>query len=260
MGGFTNFLPMGKRVYPADRYIVGIALKTTRLKLMNCSQIIYEGTMPAGTIHISSPSEKLSAQFHSACDFLHVHISRDFFRKHRGAIESDSSSRDRGQGILLRDAFAEQLAKILVGFGNSFDRALIRCVGQALAMHIARLKFPQTTANALPGWRLRRVEEYVDAHLDRQLSLRDLAKVAGLSRMHFAAQFRIVTGYRPREYILQKRIERAMSMLLNTEMPLVEIALSVGFSTQSHFSSVFRRIAGETPARWRYAHQDQIGG
>jgi len=75
--------------------------------------------------------------------------------------------------------------------------------------------------------------------------------VAGLSKMHFAAQFRAATGYRPHEYLLHQRVERAKAMLSSLEMPLVEVALSVGFRAQAHFSTVFKRLTGETPGRWR---------
>ncbi len=111
--------------------------------------------------------------------------------------------------------------------------------------------------NALPKWRLRRVEQYVADHFDRCISLSELANVAGLSRMHFAAQFRAATGYRPREYLLQHRIEQAKTLLATTERPLAEIALAVGFSTQAHFSTVFKRISAQSPARWRLASKGE---
>jgi AraC family transcriptional regulator len=108
----------------------------------------------------------------------------------------------------------------------------------------------------LPKWRLRRVEEYVGTNFDHGITLSDLARVAGLSRMHFAAQFRAATGYRPREYLLHQRIERAKSLLSNSDTVLAEVALTVGFCTQAHFSTVFKRITGETPARWRCASRN----
>ena len=94
--------------------------------------------------------------------------------------------------------------------------------------------------------------------LDRGITLADLAQVAGLSRMHFAAQFRAATGYRPREYLLHQRIENAKSLLSNTDMTLAEVALTVGFCTQAHFSTVFKRITSETPARWRCANKNEL--
>jgi transcriptional regulator GlxA family with amidase domain len=116
---------------------------------------------------------------------------------------------------------------------------------------------PRAKINALPKWRLRRVEQHIDAHFDRRISLSELAGIAGLSRMHFAAQFRAATGYRPREYLLTRRVEHAKSLLTTTDKSLVEIALAVGFSTQAHFSTVFKRISGETSARWRSAFRTE---
>jgi len=242
---------------PPDRYFIGIALKITRLKLTRGRQAIFDGIMPAGTVYVSAPSKQLSAQFHAPYDFLHFHVSANYFPSQRSATQLVAVE-GLNDLVLLRDPFAEQLAKALTEHGNASDEKFARCVGQTLAMHLARLELPRTRVNALPKWRLRRVEEYVEAHFDCGIGLSDLAKVAGLSRMHFAAQFRAATGYRPREYLLQQRIEHAKSLLSNTDMPLAEVALSVGFSSQAHFSTVFKRITSETPARWRCASKNEL--
>jgi AraC-like DNA-binding protein len=105
----------------------------------------------------------------------------------------------------------------------------------------------------LPNWRLRRVEAYVDANIEETVTLADLARVAGLSPMHFAAQFRAATGIRPHEFLLRRRIDHAQAMLADPRAKLVDVALSVGFQTQAHFTTVFKRFVGETPHRWRYA-------
>jgi AraC-like DNA-binding protein len=72
--------------------------------------------------------------------------------------------------------------------------------------------------------------------------------------MHFAAQFKAVTGMRPHEYLLRRRIERAQEMLLKTSTPLVDVALSLGFQTQAHFTGVFKRFAGAPPRAWLRSH------
>lgn len=114
---------------------------------------------------------------------------------------------------------------------------------------------PPRPKTGLIRWRLKRVEAYVDAHLGEAVTLADMAQAAGLSRMHFAAQFRIATGLRPHEYLLQRRIDKAREMLLETEEPVIQVALSVGFQTQAHFTTVFRRFVGDTPYRWRCANR-----
>jgi AraC family transcriptional regulator len=108
---------------------------------------------------------------------------------------------------------------------------------------------------ALQKWRLKRVIEYVDAHLSDRISLPELAAVAGLSRMHFASQFRVATGIRPHEFILRRRIRRAQELLQHTDTTIVEVALSVGFQTQPHFTTVFKRLVRCTPRRWRTINQ-----
>lgn len=103
----------------------------------------------------------------------------------------------------------------------------------------------------LAYWRLKRVREFVDSHLADPIALADMASVAGLTRMHFAAQFRIATGMRPKEYLMRRRIERAQALLADRASSIVDAAMSVGFQNQAHFSTVFRRFVGQTPGRWR---------
>ncbi|MBC9876766.1 helix-turn-helix transcriptional regulator [Bradyrhizobium sp. INPA01-394B] len=237
---------------PPGRYFVGIALKTTRAILTRGERVIFDGIMPPGTLYVSAPSRQLSVQFQAPCAFLHLHISVDHFpaRWSQGAEGLDDL-------VLLRDSLTAGLAKALAEQGDAAGYQFARCIGQILAMRLARSESPRAKVNALPKWRLRRVEHHIATHFERSISLSDLANVAGLSRMHFAAQFRAATGYRPREYLLNHRIEQAKSLLTTTERPLAEIALAVGFSTQAHFSTVFKRISGQTPARWRMAAKNQ---
>jgi AraC-like DNA-binding protein len=108
---------------------------------------------------------------------------------------------------------------------------------------------------ALQKWRLKRVIEYVDTNLANKIALLDLAAVAGLSRMHFACQFRAATGLRPHEFLLSRRIQRSKELMRGTSMTIVEIALTVGFLTQAHFTTVFKRFVGYTPRQWRMASQ-----
>jgi len=112
---------------------------------------------------------------------------------------------------------------------------------------------PKRRCSPLPTWRMKRTLAYIETHLGERISLADLAAAAGLTRMHFAAQFRALTGQRPHEYMLRRRIARAQEMMRETNAALVEIALDVGFQTQAHFTTVFKRFVGETPHRWRSA-------
>ena len=109
----------------------------------------------------------------------------------------------------------------------------------------------QRSVPALPKWRLMRVLNYIDANIGKRITLASLAAAAGLSRMYFAKQFRAATGTRPHDYVLRKRIERAQQMLAAKPAALVDVALGVGFQTQAHFTTVFKRYVGNTPCQWR---------
>ena len=236
----------------ADRHVVSIALRSTRLKLTRGARTVYDGLMPAGMLQVTGPSQRLTAEFQAPCDFIHFYVRNDYLRERRDAALSSTAQPMRDLGdLMVHDPLAEQLGRTLIEGRNAGDRLYAESVGQTVVMRLAGLQPSRAKVSALSKWRLKRVQEYVDTHIDEALHLPDLAAAAGLSRMHFAAQFRAATGYRPHEYLLHQRIERAKAMLSSLEMPLVEVALSVGFRAQAHFSTVFKRLTGETPGRWR---------
>jgi len=101
---------------------------------------------------------------------------------------------------------------------------------------------------------LDRAVAYIEAHHGQRCSLDTLASVAGLSRFHFARQFRRATGYSPMEYVARQRVECGKRMLANGNTSVCELALSLGFYDQSHFSRVFRRITGSSPRAYARSH------
>ncbi len=97
---------------------------------------------------------------------------------------------------------------------------------------------------------LRRVLEYIEAYLERDLLLSDLAAVADLSPYHFARAFKRSVGSSPHRYVLRRRIERAKYHLAAGELSLADVALACGFGSQSHFSAHFRAATGLTPRQF----------
>jgi AraC family transcriptional regulator len=136
---------------------------------------------------------------------------------------------------------------------------LVETMSAALGVYILR-KFsglspashlPASVKGTLDGRRLARVLAFIDAHLDRDVSLEELAHEACLSRFHFARAFKAATGASPLRYILQRRLEHAKSLLRNGVPSLAEVALACGFSSQAHFSSSFKQATGVSPKRFR---------
>jgi AraC family transcriptional regulator len=106
----------------------------------------------------------------------------------------------------------------------------------------------------LPGSRLRRVTEYIQAHLDQELTLARLGAVVCMSPYHFARLFQHSTGLPPHRFVVRARIDHAASLLLAAPEPsIARISQTVGFRNPSHFSTVFRRTMGVTPRAYRAA-------
>lgn len=95
------------------------------------------------------------------------------------------------------------------------------------------------------------VQRYIDAHLGDKISLTELAAKAGLSRAWFAHNFKLGTGMSAHQFLNHRRVEAARHLLRDSNLDLAAIAQNVGFSSQSHFTSVFRSIAGCTPGQYR---------
>ena len=110
---------------------------------------------------------------------------------------------------------------------------------------------PSRASGGLCAWQLRRVCEFVDAHLDRDLALDDLAGLINLSGKHFSRAFRQSTGVPPHRWLIERRIDRARSLILNSNLSLAAISLACGFADQSHFTATFRRLTGVTPKAYR---------
>jgi AraC family transcriptional regulator len=109
-------------------------------------------------------------------------------------------------------------------------------------------------SHTLPVSRLRRVTEYIQAHLDQHLTLAHLGAVVFMSPYHFARLFQHSTGQPPHRFVVRARIYHAATMLATPDLSIARISQMVGFRTPSHFSTVFRRLMGVTPGAYRAAY------
>jgi AraC family transcriptional regulator len=114
---------------------------------------------------------------------------------------------------------------------------------------------PPRFQGGLGGDVLRRVVAHVEANLGERISLDQLAALAGMSRFHFARQFRISTGRSPMGYVRHARIERATAILRERTMTIARVAVSLGFADQSHFTRTFGRFIGVSPKSFADHHR-----
>jgi AraC-like DNA-binding protein len=106
-------------------------------------------------------------------------------------------------------------------------------------------------AGRLAGWQIHRVLAFIGDNLNRTIRVRDLSYVAQRSLAHFCRAFKQTFGVPPQAYVVRRRLDYAGRLMLATDAPLCEIALTCGFSDQAHFSRSFRQSTGQTPAAWR---------
>ena len=128
-----------------------------------------------------------------------------------------------------------------------------------LAMQLVRryssLQHVKIGRGGMAPHKLRKALGLINQHLaeeeEGRVALRVVAKEVGMSYFHFSRAFKESMGMNPTNYIAERRIESAKKMLQGTELPIAEIALRSGFSSQSHFTTTFRRVAGATPRAFR---------
>jgi AraC family transcriptional regulator len=140
--------------------------------------------------------------------------------------------------------------------GSPAGRLYGESLGAALAVYLARRYAArpmqkQPVRGGLPTYQLRRVLDYISAHLEHDVSLADLARVAELSPNYFAELFRQRLGTPPHRYVLERRIERAKTLLRNRTLTVMDVALLTGFKDQGHFGRAFRQVVGMPPSTYR---------
>ncbi len=144
------------------------------------------------------------------------------------ALKADLESRRPG-GRLYAEALTNALAVHLLRNYSSHNHRSVRCRG------------------GLSPAQLQPVIDYIHDHLDRELSLEELAALAQLSPYHFCRSFKQSTGFTPHQYVIRQRVERAKLLLKDGTMEIREVAIACGFTHQSHLNRHFKRLTGVTP-------------
>jgi AraC family transcriptional regulator len=132
-------------------------------------------------------------------------------------------------------------------------RLLWSTAGVTLAMRLLRSRAPANTSyrGGLAPWQVRRMTEYLHAHLADDLPLATLAELVGLSSNHFCTAFRISLGEPPHRYLVRLRLRRAKELLFDRSLSITDVALAVGFSSSAHFATAFRKQVGASPSAYR---------
>jgi len=140
--------------------------------------------------------------------------------------------------------------------GSPGGRLYGESLANALAVYLlnryaVRRHVPTVYRGGLPAYRLKRVLEYIGENLADDLTLEELAGLAGMSPHYFSELFKRSMGCAPHRFVLLQRVERAKNILREPARSVVDAGMTVGFSNPSHFARMFRRFVGVSPSRFK---------
>lgn len=214
----------------------------------------------AGEIVIYNLDQLWRAHMHERFDCLHIHVARaalDEIAWEAGTkpIENlfcpphentpDPVVHALGTSLLPMLEHPERASQLFVEHVSYAMNHHLAVTYGKMQPRMARM------AGGLSPWQLRRATDYLIERLNGQISLLELANDCGLSRSHFSRAFKRSTGRAPHQWLSEKRLDRAKDLLVNTELPLADIAIECGYADQSHFSRTFSARTCATPSQFR---------
>lgn len=210
-----------------------------------------------GTIMVTPRGRVPEMRMQSASEFIHCALDEQFVRRVMEELNCRTISAtfrpcvqdkpvQRILAMLAEELEAEKpLGRLYV---DSLAHAL---AARYILLDCASDERSRSQATGLLPRVLKRVREKIEANLDAELSLDCLARESGYSRAHFLRMFRATTGLTPHQYVLDLRLRRAQEILKCKDSKIIDIALSCGFSSQSHMTTAFRQHLGMTPGEYR---------
>ena len=202
----------------------------------------------------------LRCQSANVChQLLHIHLKPELVGQVAKTSEIDTKRINFMNCFAKQDLQLHQVAMLLLAELKSngiMGRLYAESLTQVLVIHLLRhysTSTPTITSKnrSLTRTQLQQAIDYIHTHLDRDLSLIEIADVIHISPTYFARLFKQAIGTSPHQYVIQQRVERAKEMLSKTDWAIADIASQVGFSSQSHLTQQFKRLTGMTPKQIR---------
>ncbi len=215
---------------------------------------------PGGGEPYELRSHVLSAE---PLELLLIHVNTDFMAHMAGPLINNSVAHvEVSKRLAFQDPLLTQIGLALqqeLHAPSAAGKLYAETAAQMLAAHLLRHhahinRTLKETTSGLTQRQVKQVLEYIEHHLDHHLSLAEIAQQSGLSPFHFARRFRQTIGESPHQYVVNRRLETAQRLLEETDLPVSQISLMIGFSSQGHFTQTFARRLGQPPRQYRLRH------
>jgi AraC family transcriptional regulator len=212
-----------------------------------------------GDAHVGDGRVPFWVRSHGSTSFFAIAIDEAFVNEIWEKEFGQARSFELSAAIGVRDPVISHiglLARKELCEGGIRGRLYTESLGTALAGHLLRQygtapKAPTIHKGGLGPKPLKRVVDHINEHLEEELSLLELSRIADLSPHYFSTAFKASVGMPPHRYVIERRIDLARDMLRGSDTSISEIAYAVGFSSQSHLTANFRQTTGMTPRKFR---------
>lgn len=237
---------------PTDHCLSVLAGPAVRV---SCRDVAYRGYIERGQINLVPVGAFDQCVQDDPSTTVDVHLSDSLIRLAAAEMGLDPARAVLVPQFCFRDPQIEHIAWALQAEHQAGARSNLlyrESLGLALAVHLLgryRATDRAVRETGLSNPQLSRVLDWIEAHLAGDVSLLRLARVAGVSASHFRVLFKRSMLVPVHEYVIQRRVERARTLLLRNELPASQVALEAGFSHQSHMARCMRRVLGVTPAQ-----------
>lgn len=243
---------------------IAVRLDGSLVQRVKINRVPIERLSPDGfSVHPAGQDLRFVAQ--SEIRFAHLYVSERYLRHvcaELHTLRSEGSRIMRDDCVMYRDDEMRQLIRAYIA--RAFDdvdtpsRLEMDSLANLMVLRLvqkhsslANILAPPVKTGTLPNWQLRRVCDYMDTNLHKEIALADVAELIGISTEHFCRSFRRSTGMPPHRWVIQRRIAKAQVLMADPSMTLTDIAQEVGYTGQSAFGAAFRKVTGVTPRQYR---------
>lgn len=266
--GWTSIkVSMWDRVSPNEAYDAALSSKhlvmihgsADPVKLHAFEQADQQrGITRSGDVQIVPVQTKLFCQWEQTISFLKMEIVPTFLKE----VAEESGFGETGELMLERKFLVQDKKLLQLGewmleelhnggaSGKLYRDSLANMTAVHLLQHYTTSSEKCIKLSKLTNQQITLVIEYMQAHLEKDMSLEELAAAANVSISHLVRLFKKQTGLTPHQYLIQLRVEQAKTLIRCGRLGMKEIAAQVGFSDQGHFTKLFKRTTGLTPVQY----------